>query len=362
MKIAMFHELDFGGAKRAVMEFAKRLKKNYLVDLYYVDEAEDISATQTFNNIFYYPFYPKVWKGNDWKIRLYKDTVELIRLYALHRRVAKSIDEKKYDFVFVNPSKYTQAPFLLSLFKTKSIYYCQEPLRIVYDPYVSDVSMIRFPKNIYEFINRKIRKWIDLKNVKSASFVLVNSKFSKDFIERSYYIKAEVCYLGVDANSFKPINTVKSTDILFIGNSEGYKLLNEALSLLKIKPKVYALFREKNKLNVSDKQLVKIYNESKIVIALNRNEPFGLIPLEAMACGVPVVAVNEGGYRESVVDGESGYLFPRNAQILSDKISWLLAHPKQLVLLGKQGREQVLTKWTWEKSAKRLAGIIENFS
>lgn len=360
MKIAMFHELDFGGAKRVVMEFAKRLKKNHLVDLYYVNEKKDNNIEDFFTNIYWYEFNSKIWKGNSWKVRFYKDTIELIKLYNLHKKVASDIESKKYDYIFVHPSKFTQAPFLLKFLSNKCIYYCQEPLRIVYDPNLSKISHIKFPKNIYEFLNRKIRKLIDLENFKNASMVIVNSNYSREFIEKSYGIKAQVCYLGVDVKFFKPFNINKSIDVLFIGNKANeYDLLNESLKFFKNKPKLYAIFRKDGELRISDEELVKIYNKSKILVALNKNEPFGLIVLEAMACGTPVVAVEEGGYKDSVINKKTGFLILRDAEELYEKINKIINDDDLRNTIAKTARANVLENWTWDKSVDRFLEIIK---
>lgn len=362
MRIAIFHELDFGGAKRAVIEFAKRLKKDHIVDLYYVDEDKDNDIENHFNNIYYYRFNSKIWKGNNWKVRLYKDTIELIKLYKLHREIAEDIKRKQYDYIFVHPSKYTQAPFLLRFLHNKSIYFCQEPLRTVYDPSISsNIKNIDFPKNIYEFLNRKIRKWIDSKNFENALIVLANSNFSKKLINKSYGSPVEVCYLGVDTNCFKPFSTDKTIDVLFIGNkNEAYVLLDSALKLFKInKLSVYKIFRENIKINVSDEELVKIYNKSKILVALNHNEPFGLIPLEAMSCGVPVIAINEGGYKESIIDNRTGFLISRDPKELYEKLNIIINDDKLRNSMAKAARIHVLNNWTWEKGVERFLEIIK---
>lgn len=359
MKIAMFHELDFGGARRAVDEFAKKLSKIFDVDLYYIDDKKD-SFKKNYKNVFYYPFHPKSWKGKNWKMKLYKDTIEIFKIYRLHKKIARNIELRKYDYIFVHPSKFTQAPFLLRFLKNKCIYYCQEPLRIVYDSYFSNISNIRFPKNIYEFLNRKIRKWIDLENFKNASIVLANSNYSKEFIEKSYKKKAEVCYLGVDTNLFRPLNLDKSIDVLFIGNKDnGYDLLDKLLELFKNKIRVRAIFRENRKSNITDSELAKIYNKSKVLVALNRNEPFGLIPLEAMACGTPVIAIGDGGYRETVINRKTGFLVSRDVSELYEKINKIIGYDRSRNDMAKAARAHVLKNWTWEKSINRFLQIIK---
>lgn len=361
MKIAIFHELDFGGARRVVSEFSKRLNEFFEVDFYYVDEKEDRNINKYVKRVYYYPFYSRAWKGRDWRVRLYKDTIELVKLYKLHKKIALDIKLKKYDYIFVHPSKFTQAPFLLRFLKNKCIYFCQEPLRIVYDDNLSDISGIKFPKNIYEFVIRKIRKWIDKENFKNAAIVLANSNYSKKFIEKSYDEPAKVCCLGVDIDFFKPSGIAKTIDVLFIGNNDDtYNLLNDALALFKTnKPNFYTIFRQNKKINFSDEEFLKIYNKSKVLVALNRNEPFGLIPLEAMSCGVPVIAVDEGGYRESVINNKTGFLIPRDSKELYKKINIIISDDKLRQGMGKNARENILKNWTWDKSVGRFLRIIK---
>jgi len=104
MRIAIFHELHSGGARRAVNEMAKRLKNKHVVDLYIVDEIEDIEEKKFFSKIYFYKFNSKEWAGGDWKTRLYKDTLELYNVYKLHKRIVRIINSRKYDIVLVYPS------------------------------------------------------------------------------------------------------------------------------------------------------------------------------------------------------------------------------------------------------------------
>ena len=328
--------------------------------MYYVDEKMDKDIEKHINKAFYYSFYPKKWEGNNWRIRLYKDTIELCNLYRLHRKIASDIKSKKYDYIFVHPSKFTQAPFLLRLLKS-CIYYCQEPLRIIYDSSISsNIKDISFPKNLYEFINRRLRKWIDSESLRNASIILANSNYSKELIYKSYGRKAAVCYLGVDVNLFKPQNLKKTIDVLFIGNKDnGYNLLNKLPEIPANKINIRAIFREDGKLSVSDTELVEIYNKSKVLVALNHNEPFGLISLEAMACGIPVIAVGEGGYNESIINNKTGFLISRNPHQLYAKINLIVNNEKLRNEMGKNDRENILKNWTWDKSVNRFLKIIK---
>ncbi len=61
---------------------------------------------------------------------------------------------------------------------------------------------------------------------------------------------------------------------------------------------------------VSKPEVIELYSHARVFCCPSVYEPFGIINLEAMACGAPVVASSTGGIKEVVVDGETGYLVP----------------------------------------------------
>src|SRR5207302_1863526 len=126
-------------------------------------------------------------------------------------------------------------PFVLRFLKTKKVYYCEEPLRIVYDPYVAINPHTNRLKNMYEKSIRLLRKYIDKKNIANADLVLANSYFTKENIFQAYGINATVNYLGVDTDFFKPLREKKKFDILFIGERDavdGYFLFEKVMKNL----------------------------------------------------------------------------------------------------------------------------------
>ena len=75
------------------------------------------------------------------------------------------------------------------------------------------------------------------------------------------------------------------------------------------------------KINISDLDLKNAFLESSIFVFCFRFlEPLGLAPLEAMSFGLPVVAIKEGGLRETVIDGYNGFLVDRSPEDFSKKI------------------------------------------
>jgi len=356
MKIAFFHELHSGGAKRSVYEFARQLGKNHKIDLYFTDKVLNKDDQKIFDKIYFYNFTPKKWTGGNWSAKFYKDTLELLSLHRLHQKIAKVIDSRGYDLVFIEPSKLTQAPFILKFLKTKKVYYCQEPLRMVYEDILKVKKDIPFFKYYYEKLNRFIRKHIDRSNIMHADIILANSKYTQKNIKSAYDLESKVCYMGVDTQIFKPISIKKDIDVLFIGAYEyadGYDLLKDAKKYLKENLKIKVLASEKQWIT-DDADIRRLYCRSKIILALAFNEPFGLIPIEAMACGVPIIAVNDGGYRETVLDRKTGFLIDRDPKDLAKKINHLLSNPAILNKMSIEARRRVESNWTWSKSAEEL--------
>jgi glycosyltransferase involved in cell wall biosynthesis len=86
----------------------------------------------------------------------------------------------------------------------------------------------------------------------------------------------------------------------------------------------------------------------------SRLEPFGFAPLEANACGVPVVAVAEGGVRETVVDGVNGLLVDNDPRAAAAAVARLLDDPEYARRMGQSARREVAGKWSVAASVERL--------
>jgi glycosyltransferase involved in cell wall biosynthesis len=362
MKIAVFHELHSGGARRAVNEFSKQLRKNHLVDLYIVDDTINREENIFYSNVFFYKFIAKKWSGHNWKVRFYKDTLELYKLYKLHKQIAADINKKNYDVVLVNPSKFTQAPFILRFIKTKKIYYCMEPLRLVYDPMIKPDKNLDLIRYLYEKTIRQIRKIIDKQNVGFANGYISPSKYLADIFNKVYKKQAEVVYCGVDTKFFIPSNIKKNNDLLFVGSRnflDGYYFFNEVLQDMGKKINYKELLSEDTWL--TDVELREVYRHTKILVATSHNEPLGLVPLEAMACGCVVVAVDEGGYRETITNKTTGLLLPRNSKTFSIELNKLLNNPKLIEKFAVQGISLVNRDWNWKVCANQLEKTLDKY-
>jgi glycosyltransferase involved in cell wall biosynthesis len=107
-------------------------------------------------------------------------------------------------------------------------------------------------------------------------------------------------------------------------------------------------------IGVSQDTLVRRYNEAMLLAYVPHKEPFGLVPLEAMACGTPVVGVREGGILETVIDGVTGRLVNRSHDEFAAALTELLADPEKRRRLGEQGIAYVCERWAWNAAVANI--------
>lgn len=107
---------------------------------------------------------------------------------------------------------------------------------------------------------------------------------------------------------------------------------------------------------VSQADMPAVMRTADVVVCAPWYEPFGIVPLEAMASGVPVVASAVGGLTDSVVDGVTGILVPpRDPAAIADALGELLADPARRRRLGRAGRDRMEHGYAWSTVAARTA-------
>jgi D-inositol-3-phosphate glycosyltransferase len=109
-------------------------------------------------------------------------------------------------------------------------------------------------------------------------------------------------------------------------------------------------------------QLHLWYSAADVAVTTPWYEPFGLTPLEAMACGVPVIGSRVGGIAFTIADGETGYLVPpRDPEALCARLEDILRDPARRRRMGRAGRARVLGSFTWQQVAMRTAALYDDF-
>ena len=120
--------------------------------------------------------------------------------------------------------------------------------------------------------------------------------------------------------------------------------------------------------------LIVLYTHAAVFVCPSIYEPFGIILLEAMACGTPVVASAVGGIPDVVKDGETGIMVPftpaggsnaepkdpeRFARDLAKQVDELLVSPERLLQMGELAQKRVMAEFTWEKVAQKTLAFYE---
>jgi phosphoheptose isomerase len=103
------------------------------------------------------------------------------------------------------------------------------------------------------------------------------------------------------------------------------------------------------------------YSAADIFVTTPWYEPFGITPLEAMACGTPVIGANVGGIKFTVRDGETGYLVsPDDPAAIAERIAHLYRHPRLMNVFRRQAIKRANDLFTWEHVATGVATVYED--
>jgi phosphoheptose isomerase len=103
------------------------------------------------------------------------------------------------------------------------------------------------------------------------------------------------------------------------------------------------------------------YSAADVFVTSPWYEPFGITPLESMACGTPVIGTNVGGIKFSVRDGETGYLVPpRDPDALAERMAHYFSSPALQKVLARQSLERVRSLFTWDSVANRIDTVYKD--
>jgi D-inositol-3-phosphate glycosyltransferase len=103
------------------------------------------------------------------------------------------------------------------------------------------------------------------------------------------------------------------------------------------------------------------YSAADVFVTTPWYEPFGITPLESMACGTPVIGAQVGGIQFTVKEGETGYLVPPNRpELLADRLLHLFENLPLRSLLGQQAIRRCQDHFTWQKVTSAVAALYED--
>jgi glycosyltransferase involved in cell wall biosynthesis len=147
------------------------------------------------------------------------------------------------------------------------------------------------------------------------------------------------------------LRTERDVELVVIGRPRAGGRVDRAIARLSLAPAVRCVS------GITDRELATLYGEAQVAVVPSLYEGFSLPAVEAMACGVPVVATTGGALPEVVGnDGETGLLVaPNDPGALAAAIGRLLDDPGLRARLGAAGRERVLSRFTWAVTAEGTA-------
>jgi len=206
------------------------------------------------------------------------------------------------------------------------ICYCHSPMRYVWDLYFDYIEQSNLKKGLKAIIAKyflhKIRTW-DYLNSQRVDHFIANSNYVSNRILKTYRRESTVIYPPVNIKDYK-LTKDKSDFYVTASRMVPYKKINlivEAFNQMPSKKLVvigegpdFLKIKKIAKANIEFKgflpkiELISYFENAKAFV-FAAEEDFGIVPVEAQACGTPVIAFGKGGSKETVVNNETGVLF-----------------------------------------------------
>jgi glycosyltransferase involved in cell wall biosynthesis len=400
MRIAVWHNLPSGGGKRALYYHVRGLvERGHVVESWCPSTADPtylplgLLVSEHLDPVT----WPEVGRRRVGSASLAQAINVLRRLRAMDQhcqRCAHEMTDGGFDILFANACTFFRSPSIARHLDLPSALYLQEPYRPLYEalpqlPWIALSPESGSSHYSPTFLRRWIADWItvhalrvqareELRNAQAFRSILVNSLFSRESVLRAYGIPAQLCYLGVDTDLFVDRHEHRQGFVVGIGSFTPEKNIDFIIravaqvrhhprrlvwignighppyvqNLAALASRLGVLFEPK--LRISDAEIVRVLNRATLMAYAPRLEPFGLAPLEANACGLPVVAVAEGGVRETVVHGVNGLVSEPDPRSLAAAIQRLLDDDPYARRLGANGRALVSARWSLEAAVDRL--------
>ncbi|MFN8625146.1 MAG: glycosyltransferase family 4 protein [Candidatus Binatia bacterium] len=390
MRVALFHNVPSGGAKRVIYEWVRRLSVRHQIDVYTLSTADhafcDVRPFVRRHLVF--PFGPRTVFRRPWgRLNPWQRWRDLNELTRIGRVIADRINHGGYSVVLSTTCIHTGIPTFLPFLNCPAVHCLPEPFgrrfrRPLQRPYFRNSAwrqtLDRFDPLIALY-NRRLAH-LQGNGVHGAKRLLAISRFTQEQMQAGFGRDVAICCGGVNTDEFRPIaNIAKRPHVLSVGEltpRKGFDFLIESLGRIPaaerpplvlacnwVDPREHGYVETLAARNgvqlqsmeqLGTAELSLEYNRARLCVYAPVLEPFGLVPLEAMACGTAVVGVREGGVSESIVHERTGLLVDRDHDQFAAAMQRLLSDPDLAAEYGRNGRQHVLRNWTWEESVASL--------
>lgn len=238
----------------------------------------------------------------------------------------EQLDLTEYDLVI--SSSHAVAKGVITSPNQLHICYCYSPIRYAWDMKFEYLKESNLTKGFKSFLARyflhKIRLW-DLASSNNVDFFISISHFIKERIYKCYRRDSTIIFPNVDVDAF-PLHEVKDDFYFTASRLVPYKrlaLIAEAFSMMPDKKliiigdgperdkveKIALSSSNISYLGYQDYQTLKEHMMKAKAFIFAAEEDFGIVPLEAQACGTPVIAFGKGGSLDTVIDTKTGFYF-----------------------------------------------------
>jgi D-inositol-3-phosphate glycosyltransferase len=163
----------------------------------------------------------------------------------------------------------------------------------------------------------------------------------------------------------RAMRLIPDTELVIVGGPDKSGLDDdaEAMRLQQLAARMGVADRVHLYGSVAREEMPMLLRSADVVAATPWYEPFGIVPLESMACGVPVVASAVGGMLDTVVDDGTGRLVPpKDFRALAAAINPILRDKRIRATLGAAGRRRVCARYTWDKVADDSVGVYSHLA
>lgn len=399
LRIAVWHNLPSGGGKRALWHHVSGLlKRGHELECWCPDMADkEYLPLGKLCREHVLPVKPAPFKRAPkffgWLADFQQAKAGIAAMRDHCAACAAEINRGQFDVVLANSCYSMTVPSIARWLKIPKAIYLGEPNRRYYEaldgpPWAAPApkddaltaGLAQLTANSLKFQYRRTQMREELDNARHFDRILVNSFFSRESVLRAFGLESEVCYLGIDSDFFHPTHEPVEKYVVGLGSlhrHKGAKLAIRSLAMLPPaqRPKLLwignfagdiqpaELMAEAGrlgveleiKLMVTDGELISLLSRATAMLYTSRLEPFGLAPLEANACGTPVIALPEGGVRETIVHGENGLLVSNaRPETIAAAVSTILQDPELAARLRGQCRNIILTRWGMAASIENL--------
>lgn len=380
--LGVFHMLPTGGGARLAAQNIEHLSGRHSITIHGVEGAVTLPVPGNVR-VHVHPFpRGKPLRG---AARFFAPWLLQVRLRAFRevcRGVAAAMNAG-CGGALVHNSMVIAAPPVLDYLSVPSLYFCYEYPRHLYEKGCINRTGSRLGDLLLAPLERAERRE-DAASMKRADRVATFSPYMQGRLMDIYAVRAGTVFPGVDSRFFCPGSPGRSRGhLLSVGALWPFKghdsaILATARLPQRSRPRLViaadrefpgygaALLRQASRQGVdlsihravSDTDLRELYRGAAAVLCFQRNEPYGLVPLEAMACGRPVIARNSGGFADNLVHGVNGLLVDEPIPEASEVLGVLLSDRGMAQRLGSAGRDFVTEHRTPELSARRLEALL----